>query len=80
MQVEAPQVEADLSDIARRLASIPRAHNAIWQELLKLKGHGAPKLKGSGKGDLLVRVRLTVPKKLTKKQRELVEELKRTGA
>ena len=48
-------------------------------KLLKLKGHGAPKLKGGGKGDLLVRVRLTVPKKLTKKQRELVEELQRTG-
>jgi molecular chaperone DnaJ len=48
-------------------------------KLLKLKGHGAPKLKGGGKGDLLARVRLTVPKKLTKKQRELVEELQRTG-
>ena len=49
-------------------------------KLLKLKGHGAPKLKGGGKGDLLARVRLTVPKKLTKKQRELVEELQRSPA
>ena len=49
-------------------------------KLLKLKGHGAPKLKGSGKGDLLVRVQVNVPKKLTKKQRELVEELKKSGA
>ena len=43
-------------------------------KLLKLKGHGAPKLKGSGNGDLIARVRVTVPKKLTKKQRELLEE------
>jgi len=43
-------------------------------KLLKLKGHGAPKLKGSGKGDLVARVRVTVPKKLTKKQKELLEQ------
>ena len=43
-------------------------------KLLKLKGHGAPKLKSSGRGDLIARVRVTVPKKLTKKQRELLEE------
>jgi molecular chaperone DnaJ len=48
--------------------------------LLKLKGHGAPKLKGGGKGDLLARVSVTVPKKLTKKQRELIEELQRAGS
>ncbi len=29
MQVEAPQVEADLCDIARRLASIPRAQRHL---------------------------------------------------
>jgi molecular chaperone DnaJ len=43
-------------------------------KLLKLKGHGAPKLKGSGKGDLIARLRVTVPKKLSKKQRELLQE------
>ncbi len=43
-------------------------------KLLRLKGHGTPKLKGSGRGDLIARLRVTVPKKLTKKQRELLEE------
>ena len=48
--------------------------------LLRVKGKCAPKLKGSGKGDILARVKLTVPKKLSKKQRELLEELKQAGA
>jgi molecular chaperone DnaJ len=47
--------------------------------LLRVKGKGAPKLKGSGRGDVLARVKLTVPKKLTKKQRELMEELQKAG-
>ena len=44
-------------------------------KLLKIKGRGVPKLKG-GKGDVLARLRLEVPKKLSKKQRELYEELR----
>ena len=48
--------------------------------LLRVKGKGASKLKGSGRGDLLARVKLNVPKRLNKKQRELLEELKKAGA
>ena len=48
-------------------------------KLLKLKGHGAPKLKGGGRGDLIARVRVAVPKKLTKKEREAIEELQKVS-
>jgi molecular chaperone DnaJ len=48
-------------------------------QLLRMRGHGAPKLKGSGRGDLLARLRLTVPKKLTKKEREALEELQKVS-
>jgi molecular chaperone DnaJ len=44
---------------------------------LRIRGQGAPKLKGSGKGDLIARLRVTVPKKLTKKEREALEELQK---
>jgi molecular chaperone DnaJ len=47
--------------------------------LLRVKGKGAPKLKGSGRGDLLARVKLTVPKKLTKSEREAIEELQKVS-
>ena len=42
-------------------------------KLLRVKGRGAPKLKGGGKGDLLARVKVTVPQKLTKAEKEALE-------
>jgi molecular chaperone DnaJ len=44
-------------------------------KLLRMRGHGAPKLKGGGRGDLLARLKVTVPQKLTKAEREALERL-----
>jgi molecular chaperone DnaJ len=46
-------------------------------KLLRIKGRGAPKLSGSGKGDVLARLRIQVPKRVNKKERELLEELQK---
>ena len=46
-------------------------------KLIRIKGRGAPKLSGSGKGDVLARVHIEVPKRVNKKERELLEELKK---
>ena len=43
--------------------------------ILKVRGKGFPVLNGHGKGNLFVEVRLQTPTKLTKRQRELLQEL-----
>lgn len=44
----------------------------------KLRGKGMPNVSGRGHGDLYVIVRAAVPKKLTREQRHLLEELAKT--
>ena len=46
-------------------------------KLLRIKGRGAPRLKGSGQGDVLARIKIEVPKHVSKKQRELLEQLQK---
>jgi curved DNA-binding protein len=46
---------------------------------MRLAGNGIPHMKGSGSGDLFVEIQVDMPKKLTKKQKELVEALAKEG-
>lgn len=44
-------------------------------QIIKLRGKGMPRFRGYGKGDIQVRVDISVPKKLTNQQRTLIEQL-----
>ena len=48
-------------------------------KLLRVRGKGAPRLKGGGRGDVLARLKISVPKKLSKRERELLEELQKAS-
>src|SRR4051794_32662025 len=48
-------------------------------KLIRIKGRGAPRVNGSGKGDVLARVRIQVPKRVNKKEKDLLEQLQELG-
>lgn len=48
-------------------------------KMLRVRGKGAPKLNGSGRGNLLARLRLSVPTKLSREEREAIENLQKVS-
>ena len=47
--------------------------------MVRLRGKGAPHLRGRGKGDEYVRLQVTVPTKLSREQKKLVGEMEEEG-
>ena len=48
-------------------------------KVLRISGKGIPHFSGFGRGDLYIELVIKTPKKLTKRQKELMEELQNTG-
>ncbi|MBD3282398.1 MAG: molecular chaperone DnaJ [Candidatus Portnoybacteria bacterium] len=48
-------------------------------KIFRVKNKGMPRLNGTGKGDLYVKIRIETPDKLTKKQKDLIEKMKKEG-
>ena len=46
---------------------------------MRLSGHGLPHMHGKSQGDLYVHIHVNMPKRLTKKQKGLIEQLAETG-
>jgi molecular chaperone DnaJ len=47
------------------------------EKVFRIRGHGVPKANGYGRGDQFVHLHVSVPKDITEKQKELLEELSR---
>ena len=45
-------------------------------EIIRLKGKGMPRIGGRGKGDMMVKINVKTPKRMSRKGRKLMEELK----
>jgi molecular chaperone DnaJ len=48
-------------------------------QVLRVKGKGIPHFSGLGRGDMYVQVHIQVPKKLSKEQKQLLQQLKEQG-
>jgi len=46
---------------------------------VRLRGEGVPILRGSGKGDMYVRLIVDIPEKLTREQRQALEQVQDAG-
>ena len=44
----------------------------------RIKGQGIQQLRGSGKGDLILRVKVEIPRRLTNKQKDLLKQFEET--
>ena len=49
-----------------------------FDDTVRVVGYGMPYMRRDGRGDLIAHIDVTVPKKLTERQRELFEELAAT--
>ena len=67
------EVELPTPDGTRVKVKVPAG--STDGKTLRVKGRGAPRLNGGGSGDLLVRIRIAVPSKLSKQEKETLEKL-----
>jgi molecular chaperone DnaJ len=84
------QVEVSLSQAALGAKiKVPTLEGEEWVnipagtqsgEILRFPGKGVPHLRGGGRGDQVLQVTVAVPRGLTKRQRELLEEFDRLEA
>ncbi|NLY39269.1 MAG: molecular chaperone DnaJ [Firmicutes bacterium] len=72
LEVEVPTLEKDPAVLRIPEGTQPGT-------VFRLKGKGMPRLRGAGKGDLKVKVNVTVPRHLTARQRQLLKEFVSAG-
>ena len=67
----------DLKTLEGNIVEVKIPEGINHGELLRVKGKGVPS--GHGRGDIILRIQIKMPNKISKKGKELVEELKKEG-
>lgn len=70
-KIEIPTLEGDIK------LKIPKGIQP--GEMIRLKGKGMPRLHSRGRGDLIVKIQVSVPKKLSREQEKLLKEIFKHG-
>ncbi|HUY00014.1 MAG TPA: molecular chaperone DnaJ [Candidatus Deferrimicrobium sp.] len=70
------KLEINTLDSATKLSIPPGTKSGT---IFRLRGQGMPEFRGYGRGDLLCKVDIEVPKRLSKEQKQMVEKLKELG-
>jgi len=70
------KIEVETLDSSLKLKVRPGTQS---HTLVRLQGEGMPHIRGKGRGDLYVRMIVTVPKKLSRKQKKLLEEFQKAA-
>lgn len=71
--------EIEVSTIDKKRLKIKIPPGTQSNAKFRLKGNGMPQMNGNGRGDAYVQVNIAVPKKINKKQKDLVKELAEKG-
>ena len=71
------EIETQILDGSKILLKVPEGTES--GKVLRISGKGIPHFSGYGRGNLYVELVVKTPKKLTKKQKELLEKLREEG-
>ena len=71
--------ETEITTIDQKLLKLKIPPGTQSNAKFRLKGYGLPHMNGGGRGDAFAEIIITVPKKPNKKQKQLLEELSKTG-
>jgi molecular chaperone DnaJ len=71
--------EVEVTTIDKQKATLKIHDGTQTGSRFRIKGKGMPYLRGGGVGDLLVDVIVETPIKLSKKQKELLQEFEKSG-
>jgi len=71
------EIEIETLEKKKILLKIPAGTES--GKLFEITGKGIPHFSGFGRGNLYVEIRVKIPKRLTKSQKELLEKLKKEG-